>query len=294
MDNPVLRYRGRPITAADVEFIRQLIGAHPQASRRRLSALLCQAWHWVQPNGQLRDMICRSLMLQLHRQGWIALPAKRQSPRNNVVEGRRRRFTEPLPPAPAPVAPSLAELGPVTLRQVRRTPEEPLFGRLLQDYHYLGYTQPVGEHLKYLAYAQGQPVAALAWSASSPHLCHRDRFVGWTRPECQRHIHLLAYNTRFLVLARVPHLASHVLGHLAHRIAQDWQQLYGHPIYLLETFVDPERFRGTCYRAANWIYLGLTTGRGKNAPTHQVTRSRKEHWVYPLVRDFREKLRRGG
>jgi hypothetical protein len=258
---------------------------------------LCQAWNWVQPNGQLRDMVCRSFMLHLHRQGLIALPAQRQSPPNNVVEGRQRpqTQTQALGLEPAPLPGNLSALGPVQIRQVRRTPEEGLFGRLMQDYHYLGYAQPVGEHLKYLAFARGQPVAALAWASSSPHLGQRDQYLGWTRAQCQDHIHLIAYNSRFLILpwARVPHLASHLLGRLAQRIAQDWQQLYAHPLYLLETFVDPERFRGTCYRAANWIYLGLTTGRGKNARTHRSNRSRKEHWVYPLVQDFREKLGRG-
>jgi hypothetical protein len=295
MSEIILRYRGRSVTHVDLDFIRQLLAAHPQASRRQLSALLCQAWNWVQPNGQLRDMICRSLMLQLHRQGLIELPAQRLVPPNNVIERRQRRLGGALPLAMVPVEKSLSALGALEIRQVRRTAAEPLFGRLMQDHHYLGYSQPVGEHLKYLAYAQGQPVAALAWSASSPHVRHRDQFVGWTREECQRNIHLLAYNTRFLVLpwVRVPHLASHLLGRLAHRIATDWQQLYGHPIYLLETFVDPERFRGTCYRAANWTYLGLTTGRGKNSRSHQATRSRKEHWVYPLTKDFRRKLRLG-
>ena len=147
--------------------------------------------------------------------------------------------------------------------------------------------------MKYLAFAQGQPVAALAWASSSPRVRHRDEYLGWTPEQCQRQIHLLAYNTRFLIVpwAQVPHLASYLLGRLARRIAADWQQCYGHPIYLLETFVDPERYRGTCYRTANWTYLGLTTGRGKNARSGPPRHSRKEHWVYPLVRDFREKLR---
>ena len=294
MSDPILCYRGRVIRASDIQAIRQLIAQHPQASRRRLSALLCQAWNWVQPNGQLRDMVCRGLMLQLHRRGLIELPAKRQSPRNNVIERRQRELPGGLGIGRVPLEVDFSALGPVEIRQVRRTPEEPLFGLLMQAYHYLGYTQPVGEHLKYLAYAQGQPVAALAWSSSSPHVRHRDQFVGWTREQCRQNIDRVAYNTRFLVLpwVRVRGLASHLLGRMARQIAADWQQLYGHRLYLLETFVDPERFRGTCYRAANWICLGLTTGRGKNGRTHQATRSRKEHWVYPLSKDFRRQLMR--
>lgn len=288
-------YRGRTLNAGDLEFIRRLIAEHPQLSRRRLSVKLCQAWNWVQPNGQLRDMVCRSLMLQLHRRGLIKLPAKRQSPFNNVIERRRRQLTGTMETNPEPLETSFAQLGPVEIRQVRRTPEEPLFGSLMHHYHYLGYTQPVGEHLKYLAFARGQPVAALAWSSSSPHVRHRDQFVGWTRQECFRNIHLVAYNTRFLILpwVKVPHLASHLLGCMARQMSRDWQQLYGHPVHLLETFVDPERFRGTCYRAANWIYLGLTTGRGRRGTTSGPNRSRKEHWVYPLGRNFRRHLKEG-
>jgi hypothetical protein len=290
-----LSYRGRKVTDADLDFIRLLVAAHPRASRRQLSALLCRAWNWVQPNGRLRDMVCRSFMLYLQRQGLITLPAKRRSPPNNVVEGRRREMTGTLGREATGMAMSLAALGPLVIRQVRRTTEEGLFRQLMQDYHYLRYTPPVGEHLKYLAFAQGQPVAAWAWASSSPGVRHRDEYLGWTPTECRRHIHLLAYNTRFLIMpwVRVPDLASQLLASLAERLSPDWQQLYGHPIYLLETFVDPERYRGTCYRAANWTYLGLTTGLGKNARPGQLRHSRKEHWIYPLVGDFREKLRRG-
>jgi hypothetical protein len=186
----------------------------------------------------------------------------------------------------------LAELGPITLRQVRRTAQEPLFNSLLEHYHYLGYTQPVGEHLKYLACAQGRPVAAFAWSSAPRHLGARDRFIGWSAQARRQNIRLLAYNTRFLILpfVQVPHLASHLLGRMARVLPVDWEQAYGHPLYFLETFVDPQRFRGTCYRAANWIALGRTTGRGKDAPSKTPNRSLKEVLAYPLIPDFRERL----
>jgi hypothetical protein len=288
----ILQFRGRSVSSADVAFIRQLVANHPRASRRQLSALLCEAWNWRQPNGQLKDMLCRSLMLRLHRQGHILLPAKRREAVNNVVARRPRTAPPSLPLERPPLAMSLPALGPIEIRQVRRTPQESLFGALLKQHHYLGYTPPVGEHLKYLIYARGQPIAALAWSASTPNVGHRNSFIGWTREQSIRNIHLIAYNTRYLILpwVRVPHLASHLLGRMARRISRDWQQLYGHPVYLLETFVDPERFAGTAYRAANWIYLGLTSGRGRNDRTHQVNRSRKAHLVYPLHRDCRQKL----
>lgn len=288
----ILRFRGRSVSSADIAFIRQLIQANPQASRRRLSALLCEAWNWAQPNGQLKDMLCRSFMLWLHRRGHIALPAKRMEAINNVVARRSRPTNLALPLAMPPLEMSLKELAPVEIRQVRRTPQESLFGQLMQEHHYLGYTQPVGEHLKYIIYAKGQPVAAMAWASSTPNVAPRDRFVGWTKEQCARNIHLIAYNTRYLILpwVRVPRLASHLLGRLARRISRDWQQLYGHPVYLLETFVDPERFAGTSYQAANWIDLGLTTGRGKNDRTNKINRPRKRHWVYPLQKDWRPKL----
>jgi len=283
-------YRGRKVSAEGIEFIRQLIAAHSGLSRRRLSAKLCAAWNWVQPNGRPRDMVARSLMLGLHRAGYIRLPAQRFCPPNNAAQ--HWAPTRQSVVASAPLECSLAQLGSLEIHQVRRTPAEKLFGSLMEAHHYLGYTQPVGEHLKYVIYAQGQPVAALAWSSAPRHLGPRDRFIGWSAPQRRAGIHLLAYNSRFLILpwVKVPHLASHLLGRVARRIAADWQALYEHPVYLLETFIDPERFAGTCYRAANWIYLGLSTGRGKDDQTNRPNRSLKQLWVYSLRPDFRRQL----
>lgn len=283
-------YRGRPVSATEIEFIRQLIAVHPALSRRRLSAKLCAAWNWVQPNGRPCDMVARSLMLELHRAGHIQLPAPRFCPPNNAA--RHRPPVRQSAPKDPPLECFLAELGPLEIRQVRRTPEEKLFGHLMQTHHYLAYTQPVGAHLKYLVWAQGRPIACLAWSSAPRHLGPRDRFIGWSAPQRRAHLHLLAYNTRFLILpgVKVPHLASHLLARVARRIAADWQALYAHPVHLLETFIDPERFRGACYRAANWIYLGLTAGLGKDAQSRVPNRSRKQVWVYPLQPDFRREL----
>jgi hypothetical protein len=283
-------YRGRKVSAAEIEFIRQLMVAHPGLSRRRLSAKLCQAWNWVQPNGQPRDMVARSLMLELHRAGQIQLPAKRFCVPNNAARHLRAVGATRQPGATLDC--SLAQLGPLDIQQVRRMPAEKLFGELLEAHHYLGYRRPVGEHLKYLIYAQGQPVAALAWSSAPRHLGPRDRFIGWSVPQRRAQLHLLAYNTRFLILpwVKVPRLASHLLGQVARQICCDWQALYHHPVYLLESFIDPARFSGTCYRAANWIYLGLTTGRGKDDQTNRPNRSLKQLWVYPLRADFRRHL----
>lgn len=286
----VLRYRGRTVTAADALFIRQLIAERPGLSRWALSRELCTAWDWRQPNGTLRTMVCRGLMLALHRAGQIELPPKFSSPPNPLARHRRPATCELLEWSPIELP--LRELGPLEIRQVRRTSYEPLFASLMETHHYLGYTQPVGEHLKYMIFARGAPVACLAWSSAPRHIGCRDRFIGWSQELRRAHIHLIAYNCRFLILpwVRVPHLASHLLGRIARRISADWQELYHHPIHLLETFIDPDRFRGTCYRAANWICVGRTTGRGKDDQTNKPNRSLKEIWLYPISPRFRERL----
>jgi hypothetical protein len=287
--NVIAKYRGRQVTEADVAFIRQLIDAHPGLSRRALSQRLCQAWNWVQPNGQPRDMVCRGLMLALDRAGHIQLPPPKQTPRNPLADRRKPRLIEI---ERQPLRTSLPEIGPVHIEQVRRTPREPLFNSLIEQYHYLGYTQPVGEHLKYLVSAQNQPIACLAFSSAPRHLGCRDRFIGWSAEARRRNIRLIAANLRFLILpeVEVPHLASHLLGRMARQLPTDWQRTYGHSIYFLETFVDPERFRGTCYRAANWLLLGRTTGRGKADQTGRPNRSKKDVLGYPLCRQFRQRL----
>jgi uncharacterized protein DUF4338 len=283
------KYRGRVITAQDLEFIGEFIKHHPGLSRRRLSARLCQAWQWKQANGALCDMVCRGLLLMLQRAGEIELPPVRQISPNPFV----RR----VPPAPVlidqtPLTGALGEVKPIAIQQVRRTAHEPLFNSLIEHHHYLGYEQPVGEHLKYLIWSQARPLACLAWSSAPRHLGSRDRYIGWSAAVRRRNIRLVVYNTRFLILPwiRVPHLASHILGRVVSRLSQDWERLYGHPVYFAETFIDPARFRGTCYRAANWQSLGLTTGRGKACNSKRPNRSIKEVLGYPLTARFRDLL----
>jgi hypothetical protein len=195
-----------------------------------------------------------------------------------------------------PLVLPLRELGPVEIHQTRRTPDEGLVNSLIEQHHVLGYSPPVGEHLKFIVRAQGRPIACFAWSSAPRHLGPRDRYIGWSREVRQTNLRFVAYQTRFLILpwVRVPHLASHLLGRMARQLSADWQRVYAHPIYFTETFVDPERHRGTCYRAANWTYLGETTGRGKNDLTHRPNRSRKLVFGQPLVRDFRQRLGVGG
>jgi hypothetical protein len=286
-----LTYRGRVVTASDLATIRVLL-ATPGISRRALSLRLCDLWQWRQPNGMPCDAICRGLLLWLHRAGHIQLPPPQWTTHK---AWRPRTSAAPLLIDTTPITSSLGALGPLVFHQVRRTPDERLFNSLLAQYHYLGYQQPVGEHLKYLVVAGDRPVACFAWGSAPGALGIRDRFIGWNPVARQRNLRLLAANTRFLILpwVQVPHLASHLLGRMAARLSADWQQVYHHPIYWLETFIDPARFRGTCYRAANWLRLGRTAGRGHRAPTKQPTRPVKEVFGYPLVPDFRTRLTGG-
>jgi hypothetical protein len=287
----LLQYRGRPVTAADVHFIRELIAAYPTDSRRALSHRLCAAWDWRQSNGAPRDMVCRGLMLALWRAGHIELPAVRRRPPNPLTVRAR---PQPIAVDTSPIYGSLRDLPALSFCQVRRTPEEALFNSLLQNHHYLGYTQPVGEQLKFIVYAGTRPVALFAWSSAARHLGPRDRYLGWSAQARRHNIRGVAYNTRFLVLpwVQVPHLASHLLARMTRMLSAEWEAVYGHPVHFAETFIDTERFRGTCYRAANWVLLGRTQGRGKDDLTHRPNRSLKDVLGLALTEDFREQLSR--
>ena len=284
-----IRYRGVVAWAEDIEYVRRLIAENPQDSRRALSKKLCRAWNWIQPNGALRDMVCRGFMLRLEEAGYIKLPPKRCTPANPLAN---RKKPEKIDIDESPVETSLSDIQPLEIKQVRRTGFEKLFNSLVEKYHYLGYCQPVGEHLKYLVFTGGKPIACLAWSSAPRHIGCRDRFIGWPADVRKKNLHLIASNIRFLVLpwVRVAHLASHLLGRMARVLPMDWERVYNHRVYFVETFIDTNRFEGICYKAANWIYLGKTTGRGKDDQTHKVNRSIKAVWGYPLSKDFREIL----
>ena len=285
-----LTYRGMVATASRVEFIRELISNNPSESRRSLSKKLCEAWNWVQPNGQLRDMVCRGFMLKLHRAGLIRLPEKKFTPPNPL--GGVRKKPDWVEVDTSAITGSVKELKPFEIRQVRHTAYEKLHAGLIEQYHYLGYSHPVGEQRKYVVYSRERPVGCFSFSAASRHVAARDRYIGWNVEQRKKNIHFITYNTRFLLFpwVQVRHLASHLLSRIVKVVAVDWQRTYNHPIYYLETFVDTEKFSGTCYRAAGWVYLGETTGRGGNDLTHKVNRSIKAVWGYPLVDNFRERM----
>ena len=293
MDLENFKYRGRGVTAEEVEFIRRLVAENPDDSRRALSTKLCEAWDWRQPNGAPKDMICRGFMLELHRAGHIRLPEKKCFPKNPFLVRKKPGRVET---DRTPISTDIGRLLPLEFRQVRRSELEGLFDGLVEQYHYLGYRRPVGEHLKYIVFSSERPVACLAWSSAPRHIGCRDSFIGWSRQEREGNLRLIACNVRFLVTpwCRVANLAFHILGRMVSKISADWREFYGHGLFFLETFVDTERFSGTCYRAANWIRLGETTGRGKNDRTGKANRSIKAVWGYPLSKDFRLRLKGGG
>ena len=287
-----VRYRGRVATTEDVAFIKMLIEEDPSMSRRALSQKLCRAWNWTQANGQLRDMVCRGFLLQLDRAGYIKLPARKAFSHNSLIH---RKKPPKIEIDQTPICASLSQIQPLQFMQVRRTHKEKLFNSLIEHYHYLGYTQPVGEHLKHFVFLGQRPIACFAFCSAPRHIGCRDTFIGWSPDTRKKNLHLMAYNTRFLILpwVHIKCLASHLLSSMARILPRDWQLIYNHPVYFLETFVDTERFQGTCYRAANWIYLGVTTGRGKNDQTKKPNRSIKAVWGYPLRRNFRKLLQHG-
>lgn len=291
--NVLLTYRKRDITQSDLSFILKVIDEYRSEGRSAISRRLCEAWNWRQANGQLKDGVCRGLLLHLERNQLIALPPRILDNNNNSL--RRRTIPATFDFQPTPITAALTELPSIELRQVRRTPEEKLFNAMVRQYHYLGYCQPVGEHLKYLAYSGDRLLACFAFSSAPYAIDCRDSFLGWSKEARERNRHLLAYNTRFLILpwVRVPHLASHLLGRIARSISADWQKIYHHPILWLETFVDTERFAGTCYRAANWTWLGLSSGRGQYNDSRKKLTSIKAMYGYPLTRDYRKRLCHG-
>ena len=282
--------QGRNITTDQIGLIRDLMAEHRDWGRTRLSEELCRCWNWRNAQGRIKDMAARTLLLKLQRRGCIELPA-RQRPSSNQFRNRRVPVVEP---ASEPIRGSLSDLRPLSVSLVApRSEDLRLFKGLLGRYHYLGHRNTVGETLRYLIRDRHKrPVACLLFGSAAWKCADRDRFLGWDRPCRERNLSLLTNNTRFLILpwVQVPHLASHVLGLIARRIRDDWQAKYGHPVHALETFVDRGRFRGTCYRAANWLRLGTTRGRTRNDRDRRIQAPVKDVYLYPLIPDFRREL----
>ena len=287
----VHRIQGRDLCESDISQIRLLIADQPTWHRTRLSVELAQTWNWRSATGQIQDMAARSLLLKLERRGWITLPPRRHEfhPRLSLISD-----LEAVPPASTPIAEALASLLPVHLELVAAGHRDrALFSRYLAQYHYLGYRGPVGENLGYLARDRhGRDLACILFGAAAWKTKPRDAWIGWDDDSRARRLLHITNNTRFLILpwVRVPHLASHLLGRITRRLAADWQARYGHAVRLVETFVDSERFEGTCYRAANWIKVGQTQGRSRQDRDRLLRVPIKDVYLYPLTRDCRRRL----
>ena len=286
-----LTVQGREIGAADLATIRDLIATHPDWHRTRLSQELCRRWNWVNERSRLKDMAARALLRKLDRVGLIELPAPIRSANNGLRN--RPVVLEPLDLETPLIEGRLSGLQPIRIQRVHSPEDTRLFRELLQQHHYLGYTGPVGENLQYLVYdRQGRLLGCLLYGAAAWRVAERDRFIGWDEAARKRGLSRIANNMRFLILpwARVAHLASHLLALTRRRLSTDWQEKYGHPILLLETFVEQRRFAGTCYQADNWIRVGQTTGRTRNHSSGVPTVPVKSVWLYPLHRRFRAAL----
>ena len=282
--------QGREVGPHELGLIRQLLQEHPDWSRWRLSKVLCQHWNWRNAAGQLKDMASRTLLLKLQERGYIQLPQRRQIPAS------RMRQTKVLPVIweESPIVCALSNLGSLQVAEVSRDrSQRQQVAAALSRFHYLGFGGAVGENLQYTVRDDpGRLLACLVFGSAAWKCQARDQFIGWTLPQCQRHLAHLTNNTRFLIVpwAKVPHLASWVLGSVTHRLSADWQIKYGHPIDLVETFVEKERFSGTAYRAANWRCVGQTTGRTRQDKDRSIQAPVKDIYLYPLHRKFRERL----
>ncbi len=283
-----MRYCGRDFTDDELELIRELVAEVPRRNRAQLSRVVCERLGWFKPSGELKEMSCRVAMLRMQKDGLITLPAPLCRNGNGRPYTRRTPATDPGLPLARPVD----KLRDLRLAVVANRRDSHLWNEYVQRYHYLGYQPLPGAQIRYLAHAQGQVVALLGFGAAAWKIAPRDRFIGWSPQQRQERLHLLVQNARFLILPWIacPNLASKLLAMTARRLAEDWVGRYGYRPVLLESFVEAERFEGTCYRAANWIHVGATQGRGKLDTRHEVKLAVKEIWLYPLVKNFQRSL----
>jgi hypothetical protein len=287
--------QGRWWTSDQIDSIRQLIAAHPAWSRRRISVAVSEAFAWRTPTGQLRDMAARHLLAKLEARQWIALPPRRgyggkRTPR--VLQEEAPGLFAEAPPAP--IDAPLWALQPLQWLLVGpRHPAGGAFVRHLARHHYLGFGGDTGSHLRYLVRdAQGRDLACALFGAAAWQVRARDTFIGWSAPQRRERLWAVVNNTRLLILphVQVPHLASHVLGRLLRRLPADWHAKYAQTPVLAETFVERDRFAGTCYQAANWQCIGESCGRSRGDREHRLQVPIKDIYVYPLRGDFRRRL----
>jgi hypothetical protein len=277
-------YCGREFSHDDIQVIRRVMEENPALRRTPLSRRLCERFEWIKPNGELKDMTCRVALLRMQADGLITLPQSRIS-----AVRRRPHF---VPTAATDAQPLLLrpvhELSALTLRQVTSTANSRLWNEYIARYHYLGYTPLSGSQLRYNVFAGDELLALLSFGASAWKLAGRDRFIGWSEAQRLKNLPRVVNNARFLILPwiRSKGLASKILSLVSRQLPEDWQQRYGYQPVLLETFVESQRHRGTCYKAANWVHVGQTVGRGKKCPVHRPIIPIKDIWVYPLRKHF--------
>jgi hypothetical protein len=285
--------QGRPFGGEQLAAIKKLLETHPESSRYELSRRLAAQWNWRTASGQLKDMAARTLLLKLQEQGWIKLPERRRD--SPTRSGRAPSETPPALLDETRLEGSLSSLLPLRieeLSQLGRHFRRAQLEACVERYHYLGYRSRVGQNLQYwISSAQERPLASLIFGAAAWQCSVRDQWIGWSKEHREQRLSGVANNTRFLIFEwiRVPHLASHILGSICQRIAADWKAKYRQALFVLETFVDRERFAGGCYRAANWLCVGQTRGRGRQGP-HDPSTTIKDVYVYPLDPHFRQHL----
>lgn len=282
------RFCGRLFSENDIELIRQLIVSRPEANRAELSRQLCRSLQWLRPDGRLKDMSCRVAMIRMEKNGLIHLPAASRKNGN----GHNRPTITPASDPKRPICLGAGKLGQLTFRPVQSQADSLLYNELIHRYHYLGYKPLTGAQKRYMVFAGDRLLAVLGFGASAWKVADRDRFIGWSVPQRRRNLQLVVNNARYLILpwVRCQNLASRILSIAAKRLPDDWQQQYGFRPVLLETFVNKDRFNGTCYRAANWIHVGQSKGRGKLDKTNRCLLPVKHLLVYPLNRNFRQIL----
>lgn len=278
------------ITEKEIEIVNRMIAENPSWNRSKLSVELCRIWNWCGHDGKPKDISCRAVLRNLDSKGKINLP----QPHHRTRQVGSKDRIEFMLHDTSSVSGMIKEVLPIKIEVIKdRTYEGKEFKSLISQHHYLGFDMTVGENLKYMVYSSnGQLLACLLFGSSAWACAPRDQFIGWNASQRKSNLIYTTNNTRFLVLpwVTVPHLASHILGHICRRIRTDWEEKYGHPVYLLETFVEKERFKGTCYKAANWKYIGETTGRSRNDRYNNLNVPIKNIYLYPLSRNFREVL----
>ena len=279
---------GRSFCATDLAAIKEFVSGNPSASRREIATWTCESLQWLRPNGQLKEMSCRVALLRLEDLGLIRLPPARKRSGNRKPYRPSNTITAPAEEVVAPVG----QLIEPRVRKVESAADSRLWNEAVSRFHYLGYKRLPGAQLRYLVESAETLLGVVGFAASAWKVAPRDHWIGWSQQQRKAKLHLVVNNARFLILPWVksPNLASWILARCARRLPWDWEKRYGYRPALLETFVERGRFCGTCYKAANWISIGETQGRGKLDRNHTASLPRKQIFLYVLDRHFRRLL----